>query len=83
MADVELSSRAVDWLEDSPPNVEQRVIDRLKQAAEFPEHFLYRLSGSPYYKLRIGDYRAIVEWRRDDDVLFVRTIGHRRNVYDR
>jgi mRNA interferase RelE/StbE len=41
-----------------------------------------RLSGSPYYRLRVGDYRVIIDWRKDDGELFVREIGHRRNVYD-
>jgi mRNA interferase RelE/StbE len=59
-------------------------MSRLEQAVDFPEHFLTRLSDSPYYRLRAGDYRAIVDWRRNDEpeLLFVRTIGHRRNVYD-
>nr|WP_231186385.1 type II toxin-antitoxin system RelE/ParE family toxin [Haladaptatus sp. DYF46] len=37
----------------------------------------------PYYKLRAGDYRAIITWNRNDDVLIVEAVGHRRNIYDR
>lgn len=83
MTDVELSERACEWLAESEPDVREQVTKRLEQAQNFPDHFLHRLSNSPYYKLRAGDYRAIVDWRRNDDVLFVRFIGHRRNVYDR
>jgi mRNA interferase RelE/StbE len=36
-----------------------------------------------HYKLRAGDYRAIITWDRDEDVLIVEAVGHRRNVYDR
>lgn len=82
MAAVELSSNAAAWLEDADPTAHEQVTNRLEQAADFPEHFLTRLSNSPYYKLRAGDYRALVDWRRDDGVLFVREIGHRDGFYD-
>jgi mRNA interferase RelE/StbE len=41
------------------------------------------LTGWPYYKLRAGDYRAIITWDRENDRLVVEAVGHRRNVYDR
>jgi mRNA interferase RelE/StbE len=41
------------------------------------------MSGTPYYRLRVGDYRVIIDWQKDDSLLFVRKIGHRRNIYDR
>ena len=81
MAAIAYSSRAREWLENAAPDVQEQVLDRLERAAEFPDHYLTRLTNSPFYKLRAGDYRAIVDWRREDGVLFVRTIGHRRNVY--
>lgn len=83
MADVEHSTRAADWLREAEPDVQERVLSKLERAAEWPDHFLDALSGVPFYSLRVGDYRAIIDWRRDDDVLFVRRIGHRRNVDDR
>jgi mRNA interferase RelE/StbE len=84
MPELEYSSRAADWLREADPDAREQVMSRLEQAVDFPEHFLTRLSDSPYYRLRAGDYRAIVDWRRNDEpeLLFVRTIGHRRNVYD-
>jgi mRNA interferase RelE/StbE len=84
MADVEYSSRAVEWIEGAEPDAREQVRKKLEQAADFPDHFLKRLSNSPYYRLRAGDYRAVVDWRRDDDpeVLFVREIGHRDGFYE-
>lgn len=82
MAEVVASERAADWLRDAEPEVRDRIRKKLRDITDFPDHFLTRLSGSPYYRLRVGDYRVIVDWRKDDDELFVREIGHRRNVYD-
>lgn len=83
MADIEYSTRAADWLRDAEPAVRERVMSKLEEASEWPDHFPDPLSGVPFYKLRVGDYRVIIDWRRGDDVFFVRRIGHRRNVYDR
>ena len=57
-------------------------MNKLDEITDFPEHYLKRLSGAPYYRLRVGDYRVIIDWRKDDEELFVRDIGHRRNIYD-
>lgn len=84
MATLEYSSRAADWLRSADPDASEQVLKRLEQAADFPKHFLKSLSGSPYYRLRAGDYRAEIDWRRneDPDVLFVREIGKRDTFYD-
>lgn len=82
MAEVVVSDNAAEWLRDAEPDVRDRMMNKLDDITEFPDHYLKRLSGSPYYRLRVGDYRVIVDWRNDDGELFVRDIGHRRNIYD-
>jgi mRNA interferase RelE/StbE len=83
MTDVELTKQANDHLESLDRQPRERVLKKLKEATDWTEHRLERLSGYPYYKLRAGDYRAIVTWDREDDVLVVEAVGHRRSVYDR
>jgi mRNA interferase RelE/StbE len=46
------------------------------------------LKGRNDYVLRVGDYRVLIDWRKNDgengeDVLYVKSVGHRRNFYDR
>jgi len=84
MADIEYSSNAVEWIEDAEPDARNQVRKKIEEAADFPDHFLVRLTNSPLYKLRAGDYRCLVDWRRNEgerDVLFVREIGHRDGFY--
>ncbi|MFB6088786.1 MAG: type II toxin-antitoxin system RelE/ParE family toxin, partial [Candidatus Aenigmatarchaeota archaeon] len=38
--------------------------------------------GSKFYRLRIGDYRAIYEVDKKKEKVVVLFIGHRKNVYD-
>lgn len=82
MPDVEYSERAAQWLRDAEPDVADQVLKRLEQARDFPDHFLKPMSGYTYHILRAGDYRAIIDWRRENEVLFVREIGHRSSIYD-
>lgn len=82
MAEVVVSDSAAEWLRDAEPDVRDRIVNKLDDITDFPDHYLKRLSDSPYYRLRMGDYRMIIDWRRGDDELFVRDIGHRRNIYD-
>ena len=83
MTEVEYSRQAIDHLESLEPSTAERIMDKVDEAAEWTEHRLDPLSGWEYYKLRAGDYRAIVTWNRDEDLLEVEAVGHRRNVYDR
>jgi mRNA interferase RelE/StbE len=83
MTEVEYTEKAVEHLESFDPPTAERVMDKVGEAREWTEHRLEPLSNYPYYKLRIGDYRAIIAWDREHDVIRVEAVGHRRNVYDR
>ena len=82
MTEVEYTEKAIDHLEDLDSQVADRVMNKVDEAMDWTEHRLEPLSGYPYYKLRAGDYRAIITWDRSGDVLRVEAVGHRRNIYD-
>lgn len=83
-ATVEYSEQAASQLESLEGEIAERIVSKFDDVVWKPDHYLKRLSNSPYYRLRVGDYRAIVDWRREEDpeVLFVRKVGHRSNIYD-
>lgn len=81
MTDVMLSERARDRLADLEPDVRERIKDALRDV--HPDRDISRLSGEDVYSLRVGDYRVIADWDRENDTVYVLTLGHRRNVYDR
>jgi mRNA interferase RelE/StbE len=63
--------------------IRSRIISKLKTMKNWPEHYLKPLKGYPYFSLRIGDYRAIIDWQKDRDELWVVAVGHRRNIYEK
>ncbi len=66
-----------------PDELRERVKTKLRTVSEDPARYLRRLRGEDLYVLRVGDHRAILDWDRAGQALYVHAIGHRRNVYDR
>jgi mRNA interferase RelE/StbE len=81
MTKVLLSERARDRLADLEAEIQERIKDALRDVD--PGRDLSRLSGEDVYKLRVGDYRVIADWDREEGKVYVLTVGHRRNIYDR
>ncbi len=86
MADVFLTDRGRERLEELEPETQDRVKRKLREIRDWPDHFLKRLKGRDDYVLRVGEYRVLIDWRKegeDGDALYVKSVGHRRNFYDR
>lgn len=81
--EVEYSQQAIEQLEDLKSEIAERIVSKFDDVVWKPDHYLTRLSNSPYYRLRVGDYRVVVDWQRDEspEVLLVREVGHWRNIY--
>lgn len=82
MTDVFLAKSVRDDIENLPNDVRDRVKAKLRDAAARPDRQLKNLSDCEGYSVRIGDYRAIVDWDKANDRINVVDFGHRRNVYD-
>jgi len=54
------------------------VLERIKVR---PHHFVKRLRNSPYYRLRVGAYRLILDIRENQLIILIIELGHRRNIY--
>jgi len=54
-------------------------IHELKNNSELGKPLVGKLSG--LWSLRIGDYRAIYQIRKEQIIILVLKIGHRENIY--
>jgi len=59
-----------------------RIRERMAELREDPEGAGKKLRYTDFWSLRIGDYRAIYEIKRDGEQVIILYVGHRRNVYD-
>ncbi len=61
--------------------VARRIVARLEKSLENPKRYYSRVKGTGYCKLRAGDYRAVVILDQSKEIIDVRRVGHRRNIY--
>ncbi|MFH1430704.1 MAG: type II toxin-antitoxin system RelE/ParE family toxin [Candidatus Uhrbacteria bacterium] len=83
---VEFSAEAERDLKRLGKKIAGRIVSRILWFAEnFDAQIPQPLGGKfkGFYKLRIGDWRAIYEVDRDEDVLVVHLVDHRSKIYRR
>ena len=78
---IEFSKTAKKQLLKLKNDVQKRVISTLERIKTRPYPHLKKLVGSPFFRLRIGEYRAILEIHEDDMSVVVIEVGHRKNIY--
>jgi len=63
--------------------IQERIISALERIRIRPETYVTKLVGDPGYKLRVGDYRVIMDIDKDNLLILVIKVGHRRNIYEK
>jgi len=61
--------------------VQQRIAKTLERIRIRPEKFAKRMVGNPYYSVRAGDYRIIIDIKRKQLIVLVMELGHRKRIY--
>lgn len=82
MYSVEFSQTAEKQLYKLEKGIQKRIIDVLERIKIRPFHFAKRKQGTPYFILRIGEYRAVLDIKPDTSIIFVIDVGHRKNIYE-
>ena len=75
------SESALKQLKKLPPEMQQRIIAVLERCRTRPHAHVKKLVGCPYFRLRVGDYRAILDIQGEKLLVLILEIGHRRNIY--
>ena len=81
MYELLFSDTALRQLKKLERAVQERIIAAIERIKIRPEDFVRRLVGEPYYRLRIGDYRAIVGIKGRELIILVVYVGHRKQIY--
>ena len=77
-----LHPRAARFLNRLDATVRERMKQSLGELKGSPEEKGEPLRQSPYWRLRVGDYRVIYEINEREMKVVVLFIGHRKDVYD-
>jgi mRNA interferase RelE/StbE len=75
------SQTALNQLKKLDRQIQIRVLSALERIRIKPYPHLKKLVGCPYFRLRVGDYRVILEIEENKLTILVLEIGHRKNIY--
>ncbi|MBU4308649.1 MAG: type II toxin-antitoxin system RelE/ParE family toxin [Nanoarchaeota archaeon] len=83
MYEIRFDKRALNFLNKLEFQIKQRIWNKLQECKQEPFRYLKHLEQIKAYKLRVGDYRIIIDIQEEIKVLYVEKIGHRKNVYEK
>ena len=84
MFEIHFSNKALKELQNLPRPISKRIFEKIFLLKENPfKQNIKKLSGQPYFRLRIGDYRVIFAiWKKEFRILIIK-IAHRKKIYKR
>jgi len=77
------SDTAFTQLKKLEHNIQERIIKSLERIRIRPEAYVTKLVGDPGYRLRVGDYRVIMDIDKEKLHILIIKIGHRKNIYQK
>ncbi|EQB71817.1 MAG: Addiction module toxin, RelE/StbE family [Thermoplasmatales archaeon A-plasma] len=80
--EVLFSDLALKQLRKLDQEARQRIIATIERIRVRPDAYVKKLVGDEGYRLRVGNYRVILDLDKEKLIILVLRIGHRRNVYD-
>lgn len=82
MYSIQIEKNAEDFLRKLPKKDAEMILRKVYSIRENPFRFLKRLKGNNLWRLRVGDFRAIVDVIISGNRIVVLRIGKRANIYD-
>ena len=78
--ELKFSNQATNFFRKLNSEIQKRVKDKLNEVSKDPFRFLEHYEGD-YYKLRIGDFRALIDIDFNRKILFIRVFDKRSRIY--
>jgi len=75
--------RALRDLNKLDKQIKERIWNKLQDCKINPFRYLTPLIEIRAFKLRIGDYRVIIDIENNIKILNILKIGHRKNIYEK
>ncbi len=82
MYELKFDKKATDFLNKLELEDRERIWNKLKALKLNPFHFLEHLTEIDGFKLRVGDYRLIIDVDKNRQIIHILKAGHRKNIYE-
>ncbi len=81
MYEVIFSDKAVKQINKLEKPIKERIINAIERIRIRPEQHITKLVGDIGYKLRVGDYKVIMDIDKGKLIIFIIKVGHRKSIY--
>lgn len=81
MYEIIIDKKVLKKIEKLPREIQERIFNALEKIRIRPEAYVTKLIGESSYKLRVGEYRILLDIKINQLIILVLNIGHRRNIY--
>lgn len=75
------SDKSKKQLKKLDKKIASRIIDGVEDIKEEPFAAVSRLTGSQFFRLRVGDYRIILDLQQGKLIIFVVETDNRKRIY--
>ncbi len=76
------TEKALKSLKKLPRKTAARIVVAVEGIRDNPEEHLHHLRSSPYFKLRVGQYRVVPDLRKKMPIVYVIRVGKRENMVE-
>ena len=78
---ISYTDKSIKYLESLDKKEAKIIFKKIESIKGNPLHYIQRLTKINLWKLKIGDYRAIIKFDRVKKEITIVDIGHRKNIY--
>lgn len=82
MYEIIYSGKALKQIKKLEKDVQRRIIATIERIRIRPEAHLKKLVSDPGWRLRVGDYRVILDLDQGRLIILVIKVGHRKKIYN-
>jgi len=62
-------------------SVAKRFLNVFERIQQRPFHFIKKKEGTPYFLLRVGNHRAVLDVDLKKEIIYIIDVGDRKNIY--
>ena len=79
--EIHFTDKAFKQLKKLEKGDQERIINALERIRIRPEAFITKIIDDPGYRLRVGNYRVILDIEKEKLIILVLMVAHRKNIY--
>ena len=80
--DVKIKPKALKQLKKLPKEITERILKKVVFIKDTPQSFMKKLESKNIWRLRVGDYRVLIDIYEDKRLIEIIKVGHRKEIYE-